>query len=376
LFAFVFWLLYRRKNRLATSRRLRRFLLLCSVAGCAASLIGIWGTISSSWLPNLIPNKDWTIIILSVTIFSFLVGLVGSELPRLYALVGEQRRLTAREKELRARLQESYNEQRILVQQQQELLAEVDRLYHEQAIAAVTDAVTGLPNHRAVIARIDEEVARCRRTNHSCAVLFVDLDHFKQVNDTWGHPAGDAVLHEVGQRLRASIRQQDFVGRYGGEEFAIVLTEVDIAQAIHIANKLCAGFAGRPFLWTQNGTVETIPVTGSFGVAVYPLHGTSREDLITHADNGMAFTQISRPLSNYLISFFAPPRPFGFEPLAGLTPGTPPPTPSALAFLNNRVVEVSSSSSSRPRPNSSLNVVFTRRTFESRSFSSSSFICM
>lgn len=287
LFAFVFWLLYRRKNRPVTSRGQRWTLLLCSVAGCAASLIGIWGTISSSWLPDLIPNTNWTIIILSVTFLSFIAGLVGSELPRLYAQVGEQSRLTTREKKLRAQLQEAYNEQQVLVQQQQELLAEVDRLYHEQAEAAITDAVTSLPNHRAVIARIDEEVARCQRGSRTCAVLFADLDHFKRINDTWGHPAGDAVLREVGQRLRAGLRQQDFVGRYGGEEFAIILTEVDIAQAVSVANKLCAALADQPCLWTQNETVESIPVTGSFGVAVYTLHGSSGEELIAHADNGM-----------------------------------------------------------------------------------------
>lgn len=287
LFAFVFWLLYRRKNRPGTSQSQRWLLLLCSVAGCAASLIGIWGTLSSSWLPNLIPNANWTIIILGVTILSFIIGLVGSELPRLYALVGEQRRLTTREKKLRTQLQEAYNDQQILVQQQQELLSEVDRLYREQAQAAVTDAVTGLPNHRAVIARIDEEVARCQRTNRSCAVLFVDLDHFKQVNDTWGHPAGDAVLREVGQRLRSGVRQQDFVGRYGGEEFAVILTDVDIAQAAQVANKLCASLANQPCRWTKNETLEFIPITGSFGVAVYNLHGSSREELVVRADNGM-----------------------------------------------------------------------------------------
>ena len=287
LFAFVFWLLYRRKNRFVTSRPQRWLLLLCSIVGCAASLVGIWGTVSSSWLPNLIPNANWTIIILGVTILSFLVGLVGSELPRLYALVGEQTRLTTLEKKLRAQLQEAYNEQLVLVQQQQELLAEVDRLYHEQAEAAVTDAVSGLPNHRAVIARIDEEVARSQRAESSCAVLFVDLDHFKWINDTWGHQAGDAILREVGKRLRANIRLQDFVGRYGGEEFAIVLTEVDIVQAVSVADKLCSAIAAQPCLWTQNDIVESIPVTGSFGVAVYKLHGNNREELIARADSGM-----------------------------------------------------------------------------------------
>jgi diguanylate cyclase (GGDEF)-like protein/putative nucleotidyltransferase with HDIG domain len=294
LFVFVFWLLYRRKNHLITSRRQRWLLLLSATIGCAASLIGIWGTVSSSWLPTLIPNENWTIIILGVTILSFLVGLVGSELPRLHALVSEQTLLTTSEKKLRAQLQEAYmeqqdvyNEQQILVQQQQELLSEVDRLYREQAEAAITDAVTGLPNHRAIIARLDDELARSQRTERSCAVLFVDLDHFKRINDTWGHQAGDAILREVGQRLRTNIRQQDFVGRYGGEEFAIVLTEVDIIQAVSVAEKLCFAIADQPCLWMQNDAVEPISVTGSFGVAVYQLHGNNREELIAHADNGM-----------------------------------------------------------------------------------------
>ncbi|HLX58762.1 MAG TPA: amino acid permease, partial [Ktedonobacteraceae bacterium] len=287
LFVFVLWLLYHRKNRIVVSRGQRWLLLVCTFLGCSASLIGIWATISSSWLPDLIPNATWTIIILSVTVISFMVGLLGSELPRLYALVGEQRRLNASEKNLRAQLQEAYDEQVILVQQQQELLAEVDRLYREQAEAAVTDAVTGLPNHRAIIARLDEEVARTQRTHRACAVLFVDLDYFKQVNDTWGHQAGDAILCEVGQRLRANIRQEDFVGRYGGEEFAVILTEVDFLKAITAAEKLCAAIAAQPCTWRHDGSVETVLVTASLGVAIYPMHGTKREELIAHADNGM-----------------------------------------------------------------------------------------
>ena len=287
LFVFVIWLLYHRKHRIATSRIQRWLLLGCSLLGFASSLIGIWATVSSSWLPNLIPNTNWSIIILGVTIFSFLVGLVGSELPRLYAQVSEQKRLNTREKKLRAQLQEAYNEQQVLVEQQQELLGEVDRLYREQAAAAITDAVTGLPNHRAIISRIDEEVARSQRTQRACAVLFVDLDHFKQINDTWGHLAGDAILREVGQRLRSSIRKQDYVGRYGGEEFAVVLTEVDVLQAMAVAEELCAAIGKQPIAWQHDETVESIHVTASLGVAAYAMHATTREQLIALADNGM-----------------------------------------------------------------------------------------
>src|SRR5205807_1802720 len=163
------------------------------------------------------------------------------------------------------------------------------RLYREQARAAVTDAITGLPNHRAVMSRIDEEVSRCQRTEGSCAVLFVDLDHFKRVNDTWGHRAGDAILREVGSRLSSSVRQEDFVGRYGGEEFAIVLTGTDLLAAGQAAERLLVAVNVQPCFWEAEDTATVVPIaiTASIGVAVYPLHGTTREALIESADQGM-----------------------------------------------------------------------------------------
>ncbi len=139
------------------------------------------------------------------------------------------------------------------------------------------------------MSRIDEVVSRCQRTHGSCAVLFVDLDHFKCVNDTWGHRAGDAILHEVGSRLRARLRQEDFVGRYGGEEFAIVLTDVDVHEASQTADRLLAALNTEPCYWEteDSGSIVAIAVTGSIGVAVYQLHGITREELVEHADQAM-----------------------------------------------------------------------------------------
>src|SRR6266702_4427898 len=172
IFVMVLWLLYRRKHRLSLSKRsrmLQRVLLIgISVLGIGASLIGIWATVSSSWIPTLLSNDRWTIIVCGVISLSFMRGWFGSELPRMHALLGEQRRVNSREVALREELQVSYEEQQMLVQKQQVLLDEVERLYREQAWAAVTDAVTGLPNHRAVMSRLEEEVSRCQRTNDSC----------------------------------------------------------------------------------------------------------------------------------------------------------------------------------------------------------------
>src|SRR5947209_3893134 len=156
---------------------------------------------------------------------------------------------TSREVALREQLQASYNEQEILVQQQQALLVERDQLYWDLTQVAVTDAITGLPNYQAVISRLDEAVAGCQQTHDSFALLFVDLDHFKRVNDTWGHREGHALLREVGSRLSSSVRQEDFVGRYGGEEFAIVLTGTDLLAAGQAAERLLVAVNVQPCFW-------------------------------------------------------------------------------------------------------------------------------
>jgi diguanylate cyclase (GGDEF)-like protein len=169
-----------------------------------------------------------------------------------------------------------------------ELVVSQDELKMQRQ-EALTDAITGLPNHRAVMSRIDDEVSRCQRTQASCAVLFLDLDHFKRINDTWGHRAGDAILWELGNRLRGTLRQQDFVGRYGGEEFAIVLVDVDADEAYRAAERTRAAVADQPCFWEVKETRSVVPiaVTTSIGVAVYQLHGESRDALIEAADQAM-----------------------------------------------------------------------------------------
>ena len=271
------------------------YLLLWGMAlvGCLAALIGLWDTLFISWVPSLIPNGPWSILIAGITLLSLAAGWFGSEVPRVYALLNWQRRINRREIELRKQLQEAYAEQEILVLQQRELLNEVDKLYREQALAAVTDPVTGLPNHRAIMTRLDEELARQAQQGEEvqgrCAVLFVDLDHFKQINDTWGHRAGDAILREIAVRLRNATRSEDFVGRYGGEEFAVILVDTDVLGASQAAERLRQSIAQSPCIWRGDDgeAYIEIQVTASIGVAVYGLHGVTREDLISHADNAM-----------------------------------------------------------------------------------------
>lgn len=194
----------------------------------------------------------------------------------------------AREVEAHAHLQKAYDEIQIMVRHQQKMFAVVKQLYNEQVQAAATDAVTGLPNHRAVMARIEEEIVRSGG-DKLFTMLFIDIDHFKQVNDTYGHRAGDAILLEVGARLRAGIRVADFVGRYGGEEFAIVLSGCDLADAGLIGERLRSSIADTPCTYEveETQTIIAIPVTASFGVASFRLHGLTRNTLIESADQAM-----------------------------------------------------------------------------------------
>jgi two-component system cell cycle response regulator len=120
-------------------------------------------------------------------------------------------------------------------------------LHQQLTAAAMHDPLTGLLNRRAFFESFEKEVARARRQQLSLGILMVDLDHFKQVNDQFGHLAGDAVLCETARRLRARVRTTDIVGRYGGEEFVVALPGSDLKQAVAIAEEFRNCIASEPF---------------------------------------------------------------------------------------------------------------------------------
>jgi len=141
---------------------------------------------------------------------------------------------------------------------------------------SVTDGLTGLFNRRRLMEALASEVQRATRTQEPCSVLMVDVDHFKQFNDTYGHPAGDAVLTRVAAILRESIREVDVAGRYGGEEFLLVLADTTMAGALEVADRIRARLATEVF---DGGRI-----TVSAGAAHYPEGGRSAEALIMSAD--------------------------------------------------------------------------------------------
>jgi diguanylate cyclase (GGDEF)-like protein/PAS domain S-box-containing protein len=144
------------------------------------------------------------------------------------------------------------------------------------------DALTGLPNRNLLHDRMGQAIRTAERTQAPLAMLFLDLDHFKNVNDTLGHSMGDELLVEVGQRLTASIRQSDTVARIGGDEFVLVLADADATNAEAVSKKLLECLA-RPY---QIGA-HTLASTPSIGIALYPQDGTSFGVLYQHADAAM-----------------------------------------------------------------------------------------
>ena len=158
-------------------------------------------------------------------------------------------------------------------------------LLHEEARRlSVTDGLTGLANYRGFTVTVGKEVERAVRFERPLALLLLDLDHFKLVNDVWGHPRGDAVLVELASRVRAQVRDVDTLARYGGEEFVVVLPETDQAGAVQAAERICAAVRRRPF--GEDGE-QPIDVTLSLGVAVFPDHGTSSTALLRRADEAL-----------------------------------------------------------------------------------------
>ncbi len=148
---------------------------------------------------------------------------------------------------------------------------------------ALHDALTQLPNRLYLDEYMERTLALARRQRKAVALLFIDLDEFKQINDTLGHQAGDDVLRETARRLRAAVRESDLVARLGGDEFLIVLTNID---SMHDTERVAASIlaALQPPVLLKRRMVEALP---SIGIAMFPHDGDSMDELIRRADAAM-----------------------------------------------------------------------------------------
>lgn len=148
---------------------------------------------------------------------------------------------------------------------------------------ATHDALTGLFNRRYLEDTFERELIRAARQNRPVSVVMGDLDHFKAVNDTYGHQAGDAVLREFGRLMKLHARGSDICCRYGGEEFLLVLPDMTEEKACERAEQLRTAIADATIMFDTSA----IRVTASFGVASFPLHGKTGDTLIGAADNAL-----------------------------------------------------------------------------------------
>jgi len=144
------------------------------------------------------------------------------------------------------------------------------------------DGLSGLYNHRYFQEVLEKELIRAKRHNHTLALLFIDIDHFKNYNDRNGHPAGDLVIRTIGKILSMTLRHSDLVARYGGEEFTVILPETDRGGAERLAENLRKRISEFPFPGRESQPEGVVSI--SIGIAMYPDNGSSPEEIVGHAD--------------------------------------------------------------------------------------------
>ncbi len=163
----------------------------------------------------------------------------------------------------------------------------LERLVKERTadieLLSKTDALTGLWNRGYLEEMSNMEFKRARRYNHNIYVLLIDLDYFKKVNDTYGHLAGDEVLREISKRIKNSIRETDFISRYGGEEIVVILTETSAKEAKQISEKILKIVAEKPVKFEN---IE-IPITASIGLSSLNKNHDSYKDIFKEADEAL-----------------------------------------------------------------------------------------
>ncbi len=158
------------------------------------------------------------------------------------------------------------------------------RLHQIVSNQALSDTLTTLPNRRALDARLENEVHRCQRYRRSFAVLMLDLDGFKVINDTYGHSFGDEVLHTFSLYITRLLRSTDFLARYGGDEMTMILPEADLRTAQQTAQKIENGMQ-EFVIDLPNGKKGKLGLSG--GISIYPLHGHSAAELLRAADEAL-----------------------------------------------------------------------------------------
>jgi diguanylate cyclase (GGDEF)-like protein len=156
-------------------------------------------------------------------------------------------------------------------------------LHEDIKMKALTDGLTGLYNHRHFQERLEENIKRAERLKENLSLMLLDIDHFKKINDTYGHPVGDQVLRTLASTIDETVREIDIPARYGGEEFGVLLLGAGKNEAQQVAERLRERVKNLRF----NSSSGDFSITVSIGIATFPEDATTRETLIERADEAL-----------------------------------------------------------------------------------------
>jgi len=242
-------------------------------------ILKLQSTLAEQVLATISQNEEFGVL-LEVVLGELRQAGDGKELEDLrWTLIREIEKLTRGHHELAEKLDSTHHYLQLIESDSRQLSDELTRV----RLLSLTDELTGLPNRRAFLRRIEDEVARVQRYGFPLSLALIDLDHFKQVNDKYGHAGGDEVLQMYSKNILSIFRHHDLVARYGGEEFAVLLPNTDAEGALRALTKV-KNRAGET-RWQANG--DTIPVpTFSSGVSLYK-PGETASAFIERADKAL-----------------------------------------------------------------------------------------
>ena len=179
----------------------------------------------------------------------------------------------------------------IMLSNQAGLAIENSELYERIMLKSRMDSITNLWNHGYFQDQLSREIDYTKAMSQPLTLLMIDIDNFKSLNDTFGHQSGDVILKEIAQIIKDSSREMDYVCRYGGEEFSIILTQAGKDLGYQIAERIRQGIESHPF--PKFTSTENLRVTFSVGMANFPLDANSKEELIAQADKAMYVAKFS-----------------------------------------------------------------------------------
>jgi diguanylate cyclase (GGDEF)-like protein len=156
------------------------------------------------------------------------------------------------------------------------------RLHEQTVTLSITDPLTLIPNRRFLFQQLESEINRANRFGTQLSLLMIDIDHFKKLNDQEGHQAGDDVLRQVAETMKSTLRKVDTVGRYGGEEFIVLLPQVTRVEALEVGEKLRRAVQAVEFSFGKKETTHKVSI--SVGVASLPVDASAQTELVDAAD--------------------------------------------------------------------------------------------